>query len=216
MAEYAEQIYMFVAGAHQIHQRIPGVRGHPPGLRPESTNHKSSTHALGRVRRADFIARADSCADIHHGKKEFCAERIRCRVHYNRCPLSKVLDARDCLPIDMQVITCILFRARHMNDRVFRALADPSRRLLLDRLYASNGQTLSELGERLDMTRQAVTQHLKALEAANLVTTVWRGREKLHYLNPVPLQQIYERWIRKFETPRLSALHKLKKRLEGV
>jgi DNA-binding transcriptional ArsR family regulator len=170
----------------------------------------------GRVRRADFIARADSCADIYHGKKEFCAERIRCRVHYNRCPLGKVLDARDCLPIDMQVITCILFRARHMNDRVFRALADPSRRLLLDRLYASNGQTLSELGERLDMTRQAVTQHLKALEAANLVTTVWRGREKLHYLNPVPLQQIYERWIRKFETPRLSALHKLKKRLEGV
>jgi hypothetical protein len=73
MAEYAEQIYMFVAGAHQIHQRIPGVRGHPPGLRPESTNHKSSTHALGRVRRADFIAHADSCADIHHGKKEFCA-----------------------------------------------------------------------------------------------------------------------------------------------
>jgi DNA-binding transcriptional ArsR family regulator len=103
-----------------------------------------------------------------------------------------------------------------MNDKVFKALADPSRRLLLDRLYASNGQTLSALCERLDMTRQAVTQHLNALEAANLVTTVWRGREKLHYLNPVPLQQIYERWIRKFETPRLSALHKLKNRLERV
>jgi DNA-binding transcriptional ArsR family regulator len=101
------------------------------------------------------------------------------------------------------------------NDRVFRALADASRRLLLDRLYASNGRTLTELCEGLEMTRQAVTQHLEVLEAANLVTTVWRGREKLHYLNPVPLQEIYERWIRKFERPRLGALHKLKKRLEG-
>ena len=73
-----------------------------------------------------------------------------------------------------------------MNDKVFKALADPSRRLLLDRLYASNGQTLSELCERLDMTRQAVTQHLNVLEAANLVTTVWRGREKLHHLNYSP------------------------------
>lgn len=101
------------------------------------------------------------------------------------------------------------------NDKVFKALADASRRLLLDRLYASNGQTLSELCEHLDMTRQAVTQHLEVLEAAKLVTTVWRGREKLHYLNPVPLQEIYERWIRKFETSRLTALHKLKRRLEG-
>jgi DNA-binding transcriptional ArsR family regulator len=101
------------------------------------------------------------------------------------------------------------------NDKVFRALADSSRRLLLDRLYASNGQTLTELCEGLDMTRQAVSQHLEVLEAGKLVTTVWRGREKLHYLNPVPLQEIYERWIRKFERPRLSALHKLKKRLEG-
>jgi DNA-binding transcriptional ArsR family regulator len=101
------------------------------------------------------------------------------------------------------------------NDSVFKALADASRRLLLDRLYANNGQTLTELCEPLDMTRQAVTQHLEVLEAANLVTTVWRGREKLHYLNPVPLQEIYERWIRKFEKRRLSALHQLKKRLEG-
>jgi DNA-binding transcriptional ArsR family regulator len=101
------------------------------------------------------------------------------------------------------------------NDKVFKALADPSRRLLLDRLYANNGQTLSELCEYLDMTRQAVSQHLEALEGANLVSTVWRGREKLHYLNPVPLQEIYERWIRKFERSRLSALHILKKRLEG-
>jgi DNA-binding transcriptional ArsR family regulator len=101
------------------------------------------------------------------------------------------------------------------NDKVFKALADASRRLLLDRLYANNGQTLTELCEHLEMTRQAVTQHLEVLEAANLVTTVWRGRGKLHYLNPVPLQQIYERWIRKFEKPQLSALLKLKKRLEG-
>jgi DNA-binding transcriptional ArsR family regulator len=103
---------------------------------------------------------------------------------------------------------------RDEHERVFKALADASRRLLLDRLYANNGQTLTELCEHLEMTRQAVTQHLEVLEAANLVT-VWRGREKLHYLNPVPLQQIYERWIRKFEKPRLSALLKLKKRLEG-
>ena len=116
--------------------------------------------------------------------------------------------------IDMQVYTCI-FPMRDEHDRVFKALADASRRLLLDRLYANNGQTLTELCEHLEMTRQAVTQHLEVLEAANLVTTVWRGREKLHYLNPVPLQQIYERWIRKFEKPRLSALLKLKKRLEG-
>jgi DNA-binding transcriptional ArsR family regulator len=116
--------------------------------------------------------------------------------------------------IDMQVYTCI-FSMRDEHDRIFKALADASRRLLLDRLYANNGQTLTELCEHLEMTRQAVTQHLEVLEAANLVTTVWRGREKLHYLNPVPLQQIYERWIRKFEKPRLSALLKLKKRLEG-
>jgi DNA-binding transcriptional ArsR family regulator len=102
-----------------------------------------------------------------------------------------------------------------LNDRVFKALADSSRRLLLDRLYANNGQTLTELCEDLDMTRQAVTQHLDVLEAANLVTTVWRGRENLHYLNPVPLQQMYERWIRKFERPRLNALHTLKNQLEG-
>lgn len=99
-------------------------------------------------------------------------------------------------------------------DKVFKALADPSRRKLLDLLYASNGQTLGELCEHLDMTRQAVTQHLGLLESANLVTIVWRGREKVHYLNPMPLQQIYERWIRKFERRRLSALHDFKKRLE--
>jgi DNA-binding transcriptional ArsR family regulator len=99
-------------------------------------------------------------------------------------------------------------------DLLFKALADPSRRKLLDLLYASDAQTLRELCEHLAMTRQAVTQHLAILEAANLVATRRRGRAKLHFLNPVPLQEIYERWIRKFETPRLKALHDLKRRLE--
>ncbi len=100
-------------------------------------------------------------------------------------------------------------------DKVFKALGDPSRRKLLDMLYASNGQTLGQLAERLDMTRQAVTKHLAVLEEANLVATVWRGREKLHYLNPVPISEISERWIGKFERQRLRALHELKKALEG-
>lgn len=99
-------------------------------------------------------------------------------------------------------------------DRLFKALADPSRRKLLDLLHAHDGRTLSELCAHLDMTRQGVTQHLAVLEAANLVATVRRGREKLHFLNPVPLQAIYERWIAKFEAPRLEALHALKRRLE--
>lgn len=99
-------------------------------------------------------------------------------------------------------------------DLLFKALADPSRRKLLDLLYANDGQTLGELCQHLDMTRQAVTQHLAIVEAANLIATSWRGREKLHFLNPVPLQEIYERWISKFEQPRLKALHNLKKRLE--
>ncbi|MBI3769712.1 MAG: helix-turn-helix transcriptional regulator [Deltaproteobacteria bacterium] len=102
---------------------------------------------------------------------------------------------------------------RHV-DKVFKALADPSRRELLDRLHANNGQTLGELCEGLHMTRQAVTKHLVLLEAATLVVTVWRGREKLHYLNPVPISEIYERWIGKFERHRLRALHQLKKGLE--
>lgn len=101
------------------------------------------------------------------------------------------------------------------QDRLFKALADPSRRELLDRLYAKDAQTLSQLCAHLDMTRQSVTQHLALLEAANLVTTRRRGREKLHFLNVVPLQQIYERWVRKFEKPRLQALHNLKRKLEG-
>ena len=101
------------------------------------------------------------------------------------------------------------------TDALFKALADPSRRKLLDQLHERNGQTLGDLCLCLDMSRQAATQHLGLLEAANLVVIEWRGREKLHYLNPVPLQEIYERWIRKFEQPRLRALSALQKRLEG-
>ena len=102
----------------------------------------------------------------------------------------------------------------HDTDLLFKALADPSRRKLLDVLHAHDGRTLNELCEHLDMTRQGVTQHLDVLEAANLIATERRGREKLHFLNPVPLQQIYERWIAKFEKPRLKALNALKRRLE--
>lgn len=102
------------------------------------------------------------------------------------------------------------------TDPVFKALADRNRRLLLDRLNEQNGQTLSELAAHLDMTRQAVTQHLAVLEGANLVVTKWRGREKLHFLNPVPLQEIYDRWIATFERSRVRALRELKQRLEGI
>jgi DNA-binding transcriptional ArsR family regulator len=84
----------------------------------------------------------------------------------------------------------------------------------MDRLHAHDGQTLSKLCQHLDITRQGVTQHLAVLEAANLVAVQRRGREKLHFLNPVPLQEIYDRWIRKFERPRLEALRDLKRRLE--
>src|SRR3954463_7644431 len=100
-------------------------------------------------------------------------------------------------------------------DKVFKALADPGRRLLLDRLHADNGQTLGRLCEHLDMTRQAVAKHLAVLEDANLVAVVWRGREKLHYLNPVPIHDIADRWIGKFERSRLQALSELKKGLEA-
>jgi DNA-binding transcriptional ArsR family regulator len=99
-------------------------------------------------------------------------------------------------------------------DAVFKALADASRRELLDRLHARNGQTLGELCEGLGMTRQAVTKHLLILEEANLVATLKRGREKLHHLNPVPIHEISQRWIGKYETPRLAALADLKTSLE--
>src|SRR5690349_12389333 len=99
-------------------------------------------------------------------------------------------------------------------DRVFKALADPNRRGLIDRLHKRGGLTLSELCEKLDMTRQSVTQHLALLEDANLISVEWQGREKLHYFNPVPIYEMYVRWIRKFEEPRLEALHNFKTRLE--
>ncbi|MBZ9796952.1 ArsR/SmtB family transcription factor [Mesorhizobium sp. ES1-4] len=99
-------------------------------------------------------------------------------------------------------------------DAVFRALADPTRRQLLDSLHARNGQTLNALGADMAMTRQAVTKHLAILEEANLVTSIRRGREKEHYLNPVPINEIAERWIGKFERGRLTALSDLKRRLE--
>jgi DNA-binding transcriptional ArsR family regulator len=99
-------------------------------------------------------------------------------------------------------------------DAVFKALADKSRRELLDRLHAANGQTLGELCQRLAMSRQAVTKHLAVLEAANLVVSRRRGREKLHYINPVPINEIAERWIGKYERYRLKALAELKRALE--
>jgi DNA-binding transcriptional ArsR family regulator len=100
-------------------------------------------------------------------------------------------------------------------DAVFRALADPLRRTLLDALRERGGQTLGELCEGRGMTRQAVSKHLAILEDANLVASERRGREKLHYLNPVPIHEIYERWIGKFERGRLQTLHDLKKHLEA-
>jgi DNA-binding transcriptional ArsR family regulator len=99
-------------------------------------------------------------------------------------------------------------------DVVFKALADPTRRQLLDSLQAHNGQTLNELCEQMDMTRQAVTKHLVILEKANLVATLREGREKHHFLNPVPINDIAERWIGKFERGRLKALSDLKRTLE--
>jgi DNA-binding transcriptional ArsR family regulator len=100
-------------------------------------------------------------------------------------------------------------------DKVFKALADPSRRKVLDVLCAENGQTLGQLCRHLDMARQSATQHLEILEAANLISTVRRGREKLHFINPVPIHEVYERWVKKFERQRLSLLHDLKTQLEG-
>ena len=101
------------------------------------------------------------------------------------------------------------------TDLVFRALADPGRRALLDRLFERNGQTLAELTAGMAMSRQAVTKHLAVLEAASLVVTVRRGREKLHYLNPVPIHDIAERWMSKFDRGRLRVLAELKRQLEG-
>ncbi|WP_442484144.1 ArsR/SmtB family transcription factor [Aeoliella sp. SH292] len=99
-------------------------------------------------------------------------------------------------------------------DLVFKALADATRRELLDRLHAENGQTLGQLCQGLATTRQAITKHLGVLEQVNLVVTVWHGREKLHYLNPVPIDQIARRWVHKFEAGRVRLLNDLKEQLE--
>jgi uncharacterized protein YndB with AHSA1/START domain/DNA-binding transcriptional ArsR family regulator len=107
----------------------------------------------------------------------------------------------------------VSFEAREM-DAVFRALADPTRRRLLDRLREHNGQTLRELCERLDMARQSATQHLDILEQASLVTVVRRGRERLHYLNPAPIHELEERWISGFDKPRLQAITAIKNQAE--
>jgi DNA-binding transcriptional ArsR family regulator len=119
---------------------------------------------------------------------------------------------------DMHVFACIMasMRTGSMDiDKVFKALGDPTRVKVLDLLHERNGQTLGELCEHLAMSRQSATQHIGVLEAVNLVVAVWRGREKLHFINPMPLHEVYERWVRKFERQRLSLLHELKKQLEG-
>ena len=99
-------------------------------------------------------------------------------------------------------------------DAIFRALADPSRRILLDRLYENQGQTLADLCSGMGMRRQSVTKHLKILEAAGLVAVEWRGREKLHYLNPVSIAEIGARWIDKFSKSKADAVAALKTALE--
>lgn len=116
----------------------------------------------------------------------------------------------------MQAKTCTidLVAGATDQDQIFRALADPTRRHLLDRLRERNGQTLGELCQRLGMARQSASQHLAVLEEASLISTIWRGREKLHYLNPVPIQEIAERWIARFEEPRLRALSAVRRRAE--
>ena len=123
--------------------------------------------------------------------------------------------SRSGAPADLTYAAIWLHNLVMDTDKVFKALADPSRRALLDRLFAQNGQTLGELCAHLDMARQSVSKHLALLEEANLIVTVWRGREKLHYLNPIPIQEIYDRWIGKYERARLQALNVLKENLEG-
>lgn len=110
----------------------------------------------------------------------------------------------------MQPFGCIF-----VND-VFKALADPSRRALLDHLHQNNGQTLNQLCRHLDLTRQGITKHLAILINAQLIVPLWRGREKLHYLNPAPLKQISERWIDKHKSACLRALNDLTRTLEEL
>ena len=172
----------------------------------------------------DIGGRLRCGAEIPPGRRHAKQSRAaRAGVDILVCKID--LLARPRLPaLDMQGNACLIYRQvntceYHMAERrdadlLFKALADPSRRKLLDLLHAHDGRTLNDLCEHLDMTRQGVTQHLDLLEAANLIATARRGREKRHFLNPVPLQEIYERWIAKFEKPRLKALGDLKRRLE--
>ena len=131
-------------------------------------------------------------------------------------PLTAVLLIAPRAALDMQVINCIITGTVLSADPIFKALADATRRRLLDRLHENNGLTLGELCDRIGMTRQSATQHLDVLESANLISTARRGREKLHYINPVPIHEISERWIEKFERPRLQALSTLKRRAEDA
>ena len=101
------------------------------------------------------------------------------------------------------------------DDRVFKALADPTRRLLLDRLFERDGRTLTELESQLEMTRFGVMKHLRVLEEAGLVVSRKAGRTRLHYLNAIPIRQIHDRWIDKYSEPRVSAITELKTQLEG-
>ena len=115
--------------------------------------------------------------------------------------------------LDMQPKGCLLSIVS--LDAVFKGLADANRRKLLDRLHDGGGQTLTELCDGMGMARQSVSKHLAVLEKANLVVTVKQGREKLHYLNPVPIAEMYERWIGKYERSRLTALVRLRQDTEG-
>ena len=184
---------------------------YPPGLRPEIVRRPAPADTgLDQVRRIFF-------------RVERKIQKICCI-----CNVSGVAEAENA-SVDTNLrllrdghqpsrpgdLTCNHMVAYYPTmDEVFKALADASRRALLDRLHARNGQTLNELCDGLAMTRQAVTKHLGILEAANLVTTLRHGREKLHYLNPVPIHQIGERWIKKFERGKLTALSELKRQLE--
>ena len=130
------------------------------------------------------------------------------------CVTSPVVGRRAAGPLHHAVICLHDCAVAENLNLVFRALADPTRRQLVDRLHDRNGQTLGELCGSLAMARQSASQHLQVLEAANLISTVWHGREKLHYLNPVPLHEIQERWIDKFESPRLRALSAVRRSAE--
>jgi DNA-binding transcriptional ArsR family regulator len=143
-------------------------------------------------------------------------------LHIRLCKHILAYKCGSAIGIDMPRTKEVAARARSQRDaadedidKVFKALADPTRRHLLDLLHEDNGQTLAALCDGMTMTRQAVTQHLQLLEEANLVAIVWQGREKLHYLNPILLFEIYKRWIEKFERSRLDALRDLKLKLEG-